>query len=160
MDLIYLMTQVREVGGAYGAWLRYGRNGLLSFMSYRDPKAARTLSTFRASPAFAESWANEADEEAILQALLPVMSSLDYPQAVEAKGLTSLWQFIQREAPEDRHAFRTQILHTTREQLQHFARRLREALEAKVESIALLGPASAAKDVTESEGQLALVEVA
>ena len=131
VDLLFILKQVREVGGAYGGWARYTADGLLSLLSYRDPKAAETLEIFRSAAAFAESWvesiADEEEERALLEAVLPVISLLDFPVSVEAKGLKSLEQLLNAEQPIHRSRYRHQFLSTSRQDLREFAAKMEES---------------------------------
>ncbi|KAL8269305.1 hypothetical protein Esti_006771 [Eimeria stiedai] len=43
IELLYLMSKVREQARAYGAALRYAQHGFLSFLSHRDPKVAESV---------------------------------------------------------------------------------------------------------------------
>lgn len=52
MTLGYLWGAVRVQGGAYGTGFGVGDNGSVSFYSYRDPNAARSLNCYRKAPAF------------------------------------------------------------------------------------------------------------
>ncbi len=42
----YLWHEIREVGGAYGTFLNFARNGRLVVSSYRDPQVERTAEVF------------------------------------------------------------------------------------------------------------------
>ena len=159
VDLLYLIEQVRQVGGAYGAWARYSREGLLTFMSFRDPKVAETLRTFRLAARFANSWAQEAGEAELLEALLPVISMLDHPTDNEQKGRVSLWQCLEEETPEHRKVFRAQVLGTTKDQLKDFAERLQQALSTNREAVVLIGPPAAAESINQTGEDLQLIHV-
>ena len=163
VDLLFILKQVREVGGAYGGWARYTADGLLSFLSYRDPKAAETLEVFKSAAAFAESWvesiADEEEERALLEAVLPVISLLDFPVSVEAKGLKSLEQLLNAEQPIHRSRYRHQILSTSRQDLREFAAKMEECLAAAPQALVLIGPPAAAAAAADKGEELQHITV-
>lgn len=89
----------------------------------------------------------EADDADVLKVILTVVNAVEYPLDVDAKGIRSLWQFLERETPTHRSHFRKEVLQTKPEQLQDFAARLRSALDANVEAAVMVGPESAAQEV-------------
>lgn len=83
----YLLPVVREQNGAYGAGARQDLNGTFSFYSYRDPRSLETLAVFDDSVNWLrENW-NTIDEQAIFEAKLGVLQSIDAPIAAGNKGL-------------------------------------------------------------------------
>ena len=74
----FLHRAIREQGGAYGGGASHDANvGAFRFFSYRDPRNIDTLADFDASV----EWLLEskADEHALEEAILSVISSLDKP---------------------------------------------------------------------------------
>lgn len=159
LESVFLWNTVRERQGAYGAWCRINSEGVISFMSYRDPKALDTLQAFRSASTVVADFAEKAQEGQILEAVLPAISNLDRPEAVEQLGRKSFWQWVRREKMEHRNTYRDQIINTDKEQFKTFAKRLKEALEAKREAVILIGPVAAVKEVTESGEALEMIEV-
>lgn len=82
----FLHRAIREQGGAYGGGASQDSNiGAFRFFSYRDPRLEDTLTDFAASVEWMLS--NQHDPEALEQAILGVIGSLDRPSspAGEAK---------------------------------------------------------------------------
>lgn len=182
-DNMFLHEHVRERGGAYGAWVRYPPTGLITFLSYRDPKPANSLKIFEKTPDFLEEWAQEASkdkekDDTIVLAMLPVISVIDMPLSIEQKGVKSFFQFIQKEGPDHRKRFREQVLTTKPEHIVDLAQQLRQAFQKVPEgvfkergasggvleggtagAIAFIGPETAAKTIVEAGDQLQMIEV-
>lgn len=159
LETTFLWNVVRERQGAYGAWSFIKFEGLITFMSFRDPQALHTLEAFRSTPTAAMAFAEEAEEGQILEAVLPAISRIDLPEAVDKKGRTSFWQWVRREIQEHRNTYRQQIINTNQQQLKAFTKRLKEALKPKREAVTLIGPEAAAEEVNESGEALEMIRV-
>lgn len=83
----YLLPTVREQNGAYGAGARIDVDGFFSFYSYRDPCNRKTLNAFDESLNWLNNNWNVIDEQAIFEAKLGVLQTLDAPVAAGYKGL-------------------------------------------------------------------------
>lgn len=170
----FLHNRIREQGGASGSWVRYPPTGIVTFLSYRDPKPANSLLVFGDAPAFLEAWAEETatkdGKETLLQAILPVISVLDQPLTTQEKGHVSLFRFIKKETAEDRKRFRDQVLNTDTVKINEFARKLKRALHGKAlggkasmgaskGAVTFVGPEMAAKTLVDAGMQLEITAV-
>ena len=73
----YLWTKIRVQGGAYGANVLFDRNGGMYLSSYRDPKLAETLTTYKNVPAFLKNFT--ASDREMDKYIIGTISSLDTP---------------------------------------------------------------------------------
>lgn len=81
----YLLRELRQKGGAYGAGAGYDReSGVFSFYSYRDPNITKTLEAFESSL----RWAAAADIKAdsLKEAIMTACRSVDPLQSPSTKG--------------------------------------------------------------------------
>jgi Zn-dependent M16 (insulinase) family peptidase len=121
----YLWDTVRVIGGAYGGFSSFSRySGIFSFGSYRDPNLAGTLAAYdKAGEHLLEAELNKAE---LQQAIIGSIGDLDGPMSPDQKGFTSLVEFISGETPEERQAWRDEVLSTSTEDFQEFGKRLIE----------------------------------
>lgn len=85
---LYLHREIREKGGAYGAFASYSaEEGTFSMGSYRDPHIVRTLSAYDEAARFitGTDYSDEDVKEAILQAC-SVIDRPETPAAAARKG--------------------------------------------------------------------------
>lgn len=118
----YLHKEIREKGGAYGAYCRYDYlSGFLSFLSYRDPFIKPTLETYLRSREFVQAFSFT--EENIQQVILQACSEIDRPLSprVEAER-HFLWREIGL-AADWRERFKQEILAVKASDLKRVARK-------------------------------------
>lgn len=84
LDYGYLWKNIREKGGAYGCMYRANRNGLISLVSYRDPKLKETNEVFDKIPEYLRSF--NADEREMKKYIIGAISTLDVPKTPKTKG--------------------------------------------------------------------------
>jgi len=90
----YLHKEIREKGGAYGAYCRYDYlSGFFSFLSYRDPHIRSTIKTYLGAKEFISTFSFS--ENNIKEAVLMALSEIDRPVSprVEAER-HFLWEQI------------------------------------------------------------------
>eukprot|EP00842_Homolaphlyctis_polyrhiza_P003073 jgi/Hompol1/3767/HPOL_003346-RA len=85
----FMHREIREKGGAYGGAATYSAlDGILYFMSYRDPpRAERTLATYDAAVEWAQTIASKISSEELEQAKLEAFQHLDRPVDAAHEGL-------------------------------------------------------------------------
>jgi Zn-dependent M16 (insulinase) family peptidase len=130
-----LHREVREIGGAYGAFASHG-SGVLSMGSYRDPNLARTLDQFVAAAAWARG--GGADLDAVRRAIVMELAQVDSPVHPSSKGLGA---FALGFTEEDRAAYRRALLAVTPQGVTEAA--LRFLPEGRIETaaaVSVLGP--------------------
>ena len=105
----FLLKEVREIGGAYGARAGLG-SGVFTFSSYRDPRTVETLQTFEESA----KWLSEGRfvDEDVAEAKLATFQSIDKPVTPAAKGSRF---FLTGVTDEQRHEHRMALLAVDRD---------------------------------------------
>mmetsp|Transcript_64393 Transcript_64393/g.112423 ORF Transcript_64393/g.112423 Transcript_64393/m.112423 type:complete len:1091 (+) Transcript_64393:80-3352(+) len=122
----FLWDNVRVMGGAYGGFTQFGASsGIASFLSYRDPNLADTLSIYdRAADVLEEEAANLSDED-LLTAIIGTVGGLDRPMTADTKGYVSMVRHLTGETTEDRQRWRNEVIDTSKEDLLEYAKKLR-----------------------------------
>ena len=118
LSLGYLWQQIREQGGAYGAFAQFTRNGRLLLSAYRDPHVARTAEVFREIADYLESapWT----EEEITGAIISVVAELTNPKTPAADGIDRELAYLTDYSPEDRQRVLQQVCDFRREDVAQF----------------------------------------
>lgn len=108
----FLLREVREVGGAYGAGAGLTTSGIFSFSSYRDPKTLGTLEKFKEACHWLAK--GEFKEDQVQEAILSTFQSVDAPVNAENKGNLT---FLDRITYEQRHEYRLRLLGVKRDDI-------------------------------------------
>ena len=112
----YLHTAIREKGGAYGGGASQDSStGAFRFFSYRDPRLEETLDDFDASVRWLLE--NDHNHEALEQAILGVIGSLDRPSSPAGEAKQDFHNRLFGRTHEQRVAFRQQLLSVTLDDL-------------------------------------------
>jgi hypothetical protein len=105
----FLHRTIREQGGAYGAGSGYqADSGAFRFFSYRDPRLARTLADFDRALDWLQSTRHS--ERALEEAILGVIAAIDRPSSPAGEAISAFFGILFGRSPEQRRAFRQQIL--------------------------------------------------
>lgn len=108
----FLHTAIREKGGAYGGGaMQDNAAACFKFFSYRDPRISGTLNDFDQ----AINWllTHKHSQEALEEAILGVVSSLDKPGSPAGEAKQAFQNELFGRTKEKRQAFREQVLNTT-----------------------------------------------
>lgn len=117
----WLWDRVRVQGGAYGAFCLFDRlSGTMTFVSYRDPNLLRTIDVFDQSARFLRDM--ELSDDELTKGVIGSIGDLDAYRLPDAKGYTSMVQYLSGETEEDRRHMREEILGTTAADFKAFAR--------------------------------------
>ncbi|MBK8050570.1 MAG: insulinase family protein [Anaerolineales bacterium] len=120
MRTSWLWDRVRAVGGAYGAFVSFGKqSGVLTYLSYRDPNLLGTLATYDATAEFLRTV--EIDEAELTKNIIGAIREIDGYQVPDAKGWSSLVRYLVNESDEDRQRMRDEVLLTTVQDFRDFA---------------------------------------
>ena len=111
MGYDYLWNQVRVVGGAYGCFSNFSRNGKVSFASYRDPNLKRTLDTYDKAASYLKNF--KASDRDMTKYILGTMSDIDFPLTPSAKGDRSKMAYLCNDSLEKIQKERDEILSCT-----------------------------------------------
>ena len=108
----FLHRAIREQGGAYGGGASHDSNvGAFRFFSYRDPRTLDTFSDFDASIEWLLS--EPANSDALEQAILSVISSLDKPASPAGEVKKAFYDELYGRTDAHRQAVRQGILKTS-----------------------------------------------
>lgn len=116
----YLYTKLRVQGGAYGGFATYRpEEGLLGFVSYRDPHLTETLDVYQGAPEFVRAGGITGD--LLERSKIGAVGGFDRVLAPGEQGLIALRRHLIGLRDEDRKAFRDGLLEVTLEGLQRHA---------------------------------------
>jgi Zn-dependent M16 (insulinase) family peptidase len=116
----FLHTAIREQGGAYGGGASQdSASGAFKFYSYRDPRVAGTFEDFDRSLEWFKKGGH--DDDAIEQAILGVISSIDKPGSPAGEAKQAFHNAIQGRTSEWRNEFRHRVLKVTLVDLERVA---------------------------------------
>ncbi len=111
MGYEYLWNQVRVVGGAYGCFGSFTRNGKVTFASYRDPNLRRTLEIYDKAVEYLEGF--DVSERDMTKFIIGTVSDLDFPLTPSSKGSRSHDAFLCGDSFEKIQKERDEILGCT-----------------------------------------------
>jgi len=116
----YLHRAIREQGGAYGGGAGYHPDsGAFRFYSYRDPRLTETLADFDQALA----WLHTQDHPArtLEEAILGVIAAIDKPGSPAGEAINAFLGGLFGRTPEQRRAYRQQVLAVTLDDLKRVA---------------------------------------
>ena len=116
----YLHRAIREQGGAYGSGAGYHPDsGAFRFFSYRDPRLEETLQEFEKSL----DWLHNSTHPArtLEEAILGVIGAIDRPGSPAGEAIGAFFGSLFERTPEQRRAYRQQILEVTLDDLRRVA---------------------------------------
>ncbi|GGJ30371.1 insulinase family protein [Deinococcus roseus] len=112
----FLIPEIREKGGAYGAFSSYDTQaGVFSLATYRDPQLSRSFKVFLEVLERVE--AGELQERHLKEGILSACSALDPLTSPDTIGSTRVFGDLGGFTRDKQEAFRAQILQTTLEDL-------------------------------------------
>lgn len=92
MSIGYLHSQIRAIGGAYGAGLSITQQGLLSTYSYRDPQLTKTIDVYRSMGEFMDQL--NLSQEDLDVSIIGTMNHFDPAMSPRDKGIAALYHLI------------------------------------------------------------------
>jgi len=155
----YMWDNVRVIGGAYGGFCQFSpRDGIFSFLSYRDPNLAATIDVYDgASEALLASAKDmENDPDALATAIIGAIGEMDGALGPDQKGSLQFKRWLARESPEQRQTFRDQVLNTKPSDFKEFGERL---AALKDPSSAVVSSKSAFEDAAKAGKSFTLKEI-
>jgi len=155
----YMWDNVRVMGGAYGGFCQFEpRNGIFSFLSYRDPNLAGTIDVYDGASAAlmksAEDLENDAD--ALATAIIGAVGDMDGALSADQKGSVQFKRWLTRESPEQRQKFRDEVLNTKPSDFKEVAERL---MALKDPSSAVVSSKSAFEDASKAGKSFTLKDI-
>ena len=110
MSTDWLQTRIRIIGGAYGGYSAFSKNGTIYMASYRDPNLNETLVNFKGTVDYLVSF--EADSTAMTRYIIGTIANLDNPLTPSEKGDQAFRWFFERVTHSDVQADRDAVLST------------------------------------------------
>jgi Zn-dependent M16 (insulinase) family peptidase len=127
---LYLHREIREKGGAYGAYAIYNsEDGLFCFASYRDPHIVSTLNAYKGAEIFINS--DRYGDEDIKEAVLQVCSETDKPDPPGTAARKAFYRKLIALSDDARKRFKEQLLSLTRRDILKVAEKYFNADEAR-----------------------------
>jgi len=123
----YLWTKIRVQGGAYGANVLFDRNGGMYLSSYRDPKLAETLTTYKNVPAFLKNFT--ASDREMDKYIIGTISSLDTPLTNSMHLVRAAQQELKGISDESRQKSREQIINAVVDDIRALAPLVEDVLK-------------------------------
>ena len=111
----YLLKEIREKGGAYGAAAGFDtRSGTFSYTSYRDPNIARTYQTYRDARQYLDTDLTTRD---LTEAILGASKTLDPLTSPDTVGRMRFYGDQAGYTPEVQEAYKARLLNVTLDDL-------------------------------------------
>ncbi|KAI1293716.1 Presequence protease, mitochondrial [Halotydeus destructor] len=133
MSSKFLLREVREIGGAYGAGAGITEGGIFVNWSYRDPNTLATLERFDKAAQFAA--AGDFSEQFVDEAKISTFQQVDKPVVPEHKGLD---EFERHRTFEMQQKHRTGLLKTNKDDIVRVTRKY--LIDNPKVGIAVIGP--------------------
>lgn len=112
MNLDYMWNSVRVMGGAYGGRAMFDHsNGLLTFLSWRDPNLVDTLKVYDGAANYLKSL--QLTDSELERAIIGAVGSLDTYLLPDAKGYQAMLRHMIGYTDEMRQQVRDEVLATT-----------------------------------------------
>lgn len=118
ISLGYLWHQVREVGGAYGTFLNFARNGRLLASSYRDPQVGDTAQVFRNIARYLRS--HDWTEQELLGGMIGAVAEQINPKTPAVDGVENEIAYLTNYTVQQRQQVLRQACDFCREDIDSF----------------------------------------
>ena len=115
----YLWNRIRVQGGAYGATIRFERNGNTVFSSYRDPKLRETLEVYQELASYLKSFSP--DEREMTKYVIGTIGNLDISLTPSMKADFVVAAYLMGIMVEDVRKERHEILNVKAESIREIA---------------------------------------
>ena len=104
----YLQNTIRVLGGAYGGFSNFDRNGNVYFASYRDPNLKETLDNYAAAVKYLNEF--QVDETGMTRFIIGTIAALDTPLLAPEKGDRAFASFFEGATAADSQRERDEVL--------------------------------------------------
>jgi Zn-dependent M16 (insulinase) family peptidase len=134
LRMSFLWEKIRVQGGAYGAFCIFNNNtGILSLISFRDPNVDNTLDNYTRVGKYLEGIdAIRLTDEELLKGIIGAIGLLDSYLLPDAKGFSSMQNYLSGETDEKRQEYRDQVLSATRTDFNKFGLFLDKAMKTGI----------------------------
>lgn len=157
----YLWDHVRVMGGAYGAFCSFNprdNDGILTYMSYRDPNLQTTLTVYDQAADALDKAADlmENDSDVLANAIIGTVGDLETALSPDLKGAVAFNRWMAQESPEYRQKFRKEVLDTKPSDFRSMADKLRSM---KHESVAVVSSKAKLEEAVSNGLPLTLTQI-
>eukprot|EP01138_Halocafeteria_seosinensis_P006623 gb/GECG01006771.1/.p1 GENE.gb/GECG01006771.1/~~gb/GECG01006771.1/.p1 ORF type:complete len:1104 (+),score=135.91 gb/GECG01006771.1/:1-3312(+) len=133
----HLWENIRMQGGAYGAFASLNPlNGLMTFMSFRDPELSKSIQVYDNAADFITQLGEEISDQELSDAIISTIGSIDSPLSPQGKGSVAIRRKMLGITQESVQQRRDEILSTSRRDFQLFGERLKTLSENGVVAVA------------------------
>lgn len=130
LSTVYLQNTIRVQGGAYGGFAVMDDSGLLTFASYRDPNLRKTVENYQGAGKFLSDL--KLEERDLRRLIIGTISNRDFPLNPNQKGYMAVRRFLRGDTLEKLQRERDEILSTTLEDLQGFAKMVQDVMDQNI----------------------------
>ena len=126
MSYDYMWQNIRVLGGAYGCMCSAMPNGVVNFVTYRDPHLTRSIEVFDNIPKYLESF--DVSDREMTKFVIGTMSSVDSPLTPYGKGLRDMNALIAHATFDDIQKSRNEVINCKKEDIKALAPFMKKAL--------------------------------
>ena len=137
LSLDYLWDEIRVKGGAYGGSIRVRNNGDAGWLSWNDPKPARSLDVYATCGDALRTFASS--DESLDRYIVSSVAATEPYQTPSVETFNAAALYLSGRTPEDQQRLRAEMLATTKEDLKAFAATV-DALAKDAAICVLAGP--------------------
>lgn len=125
----YLIPKLREQQGAYGANSKFGKNGIFTMSTYRDPNLKKSITALEEVIEFMEK--NPAQGQELIGVVIKSLMPYFKDEAVIDQTTKDLQFYLTEQSWEDYQRIKTEIMSTTPEKMAEITEKLKLALKTK-----------------------------
>lgn len=126
----YLNNAIRVMGGAYGGFASFSRDGYLWFASYRDPNLGKTLDNFDGAVEFLKTF--KSSERQMTRYIIGTIAGIDRPLLPFEKGRVALSRYLEKLSFEEIQKERDDILNTTDADIRNMWKLVEDMLKKEI----------------------------
>lgn len=127
LSLDYLWNNVRVLGGAYGGFAVFRRNGNVFLGSYRDPNLDKTLKIYDETENYLKSF--NVDNVEMTKYIIGTISGMDVPLTPSMVGESSDENYLRNITDEDVQREREEILNTKTPDISNYSKLLSDVMK-------------------------------
>ncbi|TYB30539.1 MAG: insulinase family protein [Candidatus Mcinerneyibacterium aminivorans] len=129
----YLHNKIREIGGAYGGFGGFTKNGMFYAGSYRDPSLDSTLKVINNIPEYLKDF--KASDREMRRYIIGRISRFSQPRSPRAEGDFAINLKIENTTHEERQKIKNEMLDTTVEDVRSYSKKLEKILKNSIISV-------------------------
>ncbi|WP_196590480.1 insulinase family protein [Pectinatus frisingensis] len=122
----YFWNRIRVLGGAYGAFVKFGSDGDLYFGSYRDPNLTETLQVYKDMVKFLKEF--NVSKREMTKYIIGTISTLDTPLTPAGKARAADVAYIRNICDADIQNVRNEVLGIKQADIQNLAELINDCL--------------------------------